>query len=278
MESFIHGEIWGCCPRYIESLTAELADVELEHLLATGSGSQHSAQETETPPDGVVFLDVSGMILHRRSIISEYLGATTLDVLGAQFRKAMASDAVTTIVFVVDSPGGTVTGVQELSAAIYEARKDKRILAFVSGSMLASSAYWICSAAHEIISTPSATSIGSIGVMRIHRSGDSGNVTIIRSSGATNKARLNPYEPLTDDLRAREIQTLDSIHSQFENDIARNRGLSVDHVRKYFGHGAEFISNQALTRGMIDRLQSWDEFIGGFGLKQDLSRIEIQVV
>ena len=70
------------------------------------------------------------------------------------------------ILFDVDSPGGGVEGVPELADEIYNSRGRKRIIS-ASNSMAASAAYWIASAAGEMVVTPSGN-VGSIGVFMAH--------------------------------------------------------------------------------------------------------------
>ncbi len=73
---------------------------------------------------------------------------------------------IDTIVLDVDSPGGNYYGTPETSSKIRAARDSKPIIA-VANSLAASAAYWIASAADEIVVTPSGD-VGSIGVLAVH--------------------------------------------------------------------------------------------------------------
>ncbi len=83
-------------------------------------------------------------------------------------RSSMADPAVSTVLIDVDSPGGTIYGVEELSTKIFKARKvrGKRIIASCN-SLCAAAAFWIASSADEICITPSGE-LGSIGVFKVH--------------------------------------------------------------------------------------------------------------
>lgn len=272
MRSLILGETWLCIPSRVEALAAQVDGMTFKALMA-GDPLRNNVQKTE-PQKGVVFLYIDGMVLQRQNVLSRWLGATTLDVLGAQFRAAIDNDVVSQIVFIIDSPGGSVPGVQEFAGQIFEARGRKKITAFVYGGMMASAAYWIGAAADEVIATPSATDIGSIGAMRMHRVEGSKNVTIFRSTGAANKSRLNPYEALTDDVKAHVVQKLDGIEANFHADMKRFRGLTIEDC----GKGDTFASEQAFECGMIDRIAPFDAMLDQWGLQQDLSNIEIEVL
>ena len=83
--------------------------------------------------------------------------------MAAQIRAVAADPEVGTIVMDVDSPGGSVFGVQELADTLYDVREHsgKRLVA-VANNMAASGGYWIASQAHELVVTPSGMG-GSIG-------------------------------------------------------------------------------------------------------------------
>jgi len=76
------------------------------------------------------------------------------------------SQEVEVVVLDVDSPGGYVGGIRELTDKIYNARGAKPIIA-VANHMLASAALWIASAADEVVASPS-SEIGSVGVFAGH--------------------------------------------------------------------------------------------------------------
>ena len=107
---------------------------------------------------------MTGIISHRASMMSEISGSGggSIQSLTAQFRQALADTNCKAIVFDVDSPGGSVEGVVELAQEIYNARKQKPITA-VCNAMACSAAYWLASAASEVVCTPSGQ-CGSIGV------------------------------------------------------------------------------------------------------------------
>ena len=124
-------------------------------------------------------------------------------MLQARFRQAMNDPSCKAIVFDVDSPGGSVDLVPEMASEIFEGRKRKTSVAVVN-SLCCSAAYWLSSAASEIVCTNSGQA-GGIGVYLIHED-DSGalekagvKMTVIRSGRY--KAEGNPTEPLSPDAR-----------------------------------------------------------------------------
>src|SRR3989304_875421 len=112
--------------------------------------------------DAVAVIPLRGVIAHRMDALDEASGGTSVERFGQMFRAALADAAVGSILLDVDSPGGTVPGVQELATEMLRARatRTKRVGA-VANSLLASSA------ADEIVAIPSAA-VGSIGVFSVH--------------------------------------------------------------------------------------------------------------
>ena len=112
--------------------------------------------------DKVAVIDVGGIITPYPNILSMLFGGTNIASIEAQFMAAMEDPEISGILFRVDSPGGLITGVEELASTIAAARGRKPIVAYAYGNA-ASAAYWIASAADQIVAGPT-TMLGSIGV------------------------------------------------------------------------------------------------------------------
>jgi len=78
--------------------------------------------------DGVAIIPVSGPIFRFASFFTRVSGATSVEDLGLDLKTALDDPEVTSILFDVDSPGGQVSGVQEFSRMIFEAKRDRRVL------------------------------------------------------------------------------------------------------------------------------------------------------
>ncbi len=178
----------------------------------------------------------------------------------------VANDSVGAIVMAVHSPGGTVTGTQELSQSIYDMRKQKRIVA-VADSLMASAAMAIGSSASEIYAIPSAT-LGSVGVIAdlvsFARMYEKMGVDIRVIRSVPLKAKGGDMEPIDDDTVARMQELVDASHREFVATMARNRGVSDSHVDRHFGQGDTMTSRRAKEVGMIDHIARGgvDEVIG----------------
>ena len=193
-------------------------------------------------------------------------GASTNQLAG-QIRQAVADPNIGAVVLDIDSPGGTVDGVDELASEIRVARSQKKIIA-CTGGMCASAAYYLASACSEIAVAPSAL-IGSVGVYTMHED-DSGyldnlGIKMTLVSFGENKVNGNPFEPLSDGARQEMQSMVDEFGGMFEAAVAKGRKTTQTNVHATFGQGKVFGAKQALKIGMADTIATLDEVLARYG-------------
>jgi signal peptide peptidase SppA len=216
-------------------------------------------------PGSVAVIPVRGVISHHGG--GWWSDGSSVDGLASAFRSAINDPSVSAVVLDIDSPGGSVGGVPELAAEIYRARGKKPIVA-LANSLMASAAYWLGSAAGELVCVPSG-SVGSVGVYGMHQDvskmmENAGLKHTLVSYGKY-KTEGNPYEPLTDEARAAMQKDIDEYGDMFTHDVARNRKASVADVRSGFGEGRVVNAAQAVKLGMADRIGTLDDVLGSLG-------------
>lgn len=255
-----------------------LTEEEIAERVATARGGNENDRLkngeilTTRPSNGgggsggaVAVLPLVGTIIPRADFFTEASGGVSVQRFTQRFRQALADPEVGSIVIDVDSPGGQVSGVEELSREIFEARGQKPIAA-VANSLAASAAYWIATAADELVVTPSGEA-GSIGVLAMHEdmSGflEKMGVNISLVAAGKYKTEGNPFEPLNDDARAALQSRIDEYYAMFTSAVARNRGVSSHDVRNGFGQGRVVGAEQAVALGMADRVATLDETVNG---------------
>ena len=214
-------------------------------------------------PQMVAILPLFGSIFPRANMMTEMSGATSAEKFGAEFSALVDNPEISAIVLDINSPGGQVNGIAETANRIYEARGKKPVVA-VANHLMASAAYWIGSAADEIVVTPSAD-IGSIGVFAVHQDvskaleQDGVKVSIIKEGKY--KTEGNPYEPLADEARAAIQTRVRESYDAFVNAIALHRGVKPDDVRDGYGEGRVVGAQQAIRLGMADRIETLDQTV-----------------
>lgn len=205
-----------------------------------------------TSIDGNVgYLDIDGPITPRATFFSRVSGMVSLDVLTKEFKKLEANPRVDTIVLLMDTPGGAVTGTSDFAALVKAS--SKKTVAFTW--MAASAGYWIASAADVVISPPTGVN-GSMGTILsitdyTEQQKKRGIRTIdIVSSQSPNKRP----DPDTDEGLAVIQQMVDDTAQVFIETVADNRGMSAKDVIRKFGGGAMFVAARAKEAGMIDEI------------------------
>lgn len=267
---YVASSLWAIDPSKLSEIISILA--------FRASGGRFTAEEIEArigarapvarqQGGNVAVVPIRGVIAHRMGSMDDSSGGTSCERISAMLRQAMADGSVGTVVLDVDSPGGTVTGVSELAHEIADLRGKgtKQIVAQVNGTA-ASAAYWLASQADEIVAMPSAVT-GSIGVFTAHKdlskalAQDGIDVTLI--SAGKYKVEGNPFEPLSDEAKAVLQDRVDTAYTQFVQDVARGRNVTQAAVRDGYGQGRALGAPEALKAGLIDRIGTMDETIGG---------------
>lgn len=232
--------------------------------------AEHEARRTRNKATAgkVVVMSLFGFIARRANIVTDFFGGTAMDEFGRALDSFVADSTVKTIVFDVDSPGGIAEGNHELAEKVRAARDQKRIIA-VADTLMASAAYYIGSAATEVVASPSSW-VGSIGTVYFHedwsKALEAEGVDVTAFVSSVYKAEGNPYEPLTDEASAQIQKEVDQLGDQFERDVAKNRGITPARVKASYGQGRAFIAAEAKQRGLVDRVASLDQVLDGLGV------------
>ena len=203
--------------------------------------------------DRVATIPVKGPLFQKANLFSELSDASSYDLLSRDIRLADNNDDVDAIVLSINSPGGIHYGVSDVYDAIQEA--EKPVTAYVDG-VAASAAYWIASAADEIVMNRSAE-VGSIGsVMKVAYGDEEGVREFV--------AAQSPYKRLdieSDKNVESYQQEVDAAAQDFIDDVAKGRGVSAKYVQDNYGKGAMLLSRDAERIGMVDRVSSYDNAV-----------------
>jgi signal peptide peptidase SppA len=266
-------ELWAMQPEKLQAMIDLLAmqaageKFSLDEIQARIGKAQEKAVAKRDGAIGI--LPLRGIIGNRMNLLGNISGGggASCEQFGAMFRAAQSDDQVKAIVVDVDSPGGNASGPDELSAEIFKARGDKPIIAHVNATA-ASAAYWIASAADEIVVTPSG-GVGSIGVFAVHE-----DISAALEKAGIKKTLIGApdfkgegadFLPLSDETRAHVQEQVEERFNMFVKAVARNRGVSQTVVREKFGQGRMVSAPAALAAGMIDSIGTLEDVLQRFG-------------
>lgn len=158
-------------PFYISSAEAEKLTALVAGLFTPNLEFERMTAEERAALASVHTIAASGTdtvqrigVVSMRGVLSKYdsMCAAGMESYGRMIRGFDADPEIDAIVMVIDSPGGTVVGTEELGATVKATSKP--VVAFVNG-MAASAAYWIASSCDKIIAGTDTALVGSIGVM-----------------------------------------------------------------------------------------------------------------
>lgn len=205
--------------------------------------------------EGVGIISVEGVIAKKMNMFADISGGASSQAARNSLALANADPSVHSIIFAVDSPGGTVDGIATLTDSVRAARESKKIVTLGSGTM-ASAAYWFGSAAGEVYIAENTTMVGSIGVVTAHRDVSANEaargIKTTELSAGKYKRIASQFGPLSEAGRESIQAQLDYMYSLFVDAVAVNRNVSADTVLENMADGRIFIGQQAVTAGLVD--------------------------
>lgn len=211
--------------------------------------------------NGVAIIPVTGPIFRYYNWYCYYFGASACDILARDFTTALHNSNVYAIVFVFDTPGGQVAGINELGKMIYQARKKNKvpITAYVDG-MMCSAGLWLGAMCGDIVLDQTAQ-IGSYGVMTTYYDtrkwlNEIGVKELQFIASQSPKKNLPAY---TDEGRSAIQKRLDKLAEVFAQNLALGYGVDITTVYEKFGQGEVFVGQDAIDAGLADRFGSFEE-------------------
>lgn len=229
--------------------------------------------------DKIALIPVTGMIMH------ETIGAPIKEL-----ETAAKDDKVKAVVLAVESPGGTITGSDELYHAIVQFRektKNKKPLVVSMQGMATSGAYYIAMPADVIIADRSCIT-GSIGVI----------ASLVNAKDLLDKIGVRPeviksgklkdsgsmFRPMTEEERKEWQGLIDAMFLQFYGIVENHRGEKVkgklppDKKLLDLCDGRVFLAKEALAYGLIDEIGYQSDAIKAAQTLANLDGEEVRIV
>ena len=246
----VMGGAWAITPEAMDTILA-IANRANEDPQAVAAKLGRPLENTRTvrERDGTAVIPITGPIFRRANLFTEVSGATSVEILAADIRAAAENPRIDRIVLEIDSPGGEASGIAELAGMIRSVPKP--VVAYVDG-MAASAAYWLASAADDIVASPTSL-LGSIGVVATYRPEKDGPIKII-----SNVSPLKQVTPDTPEGRVEAQRVVDDLAAVFVADVAAFRNRSVETVLSDFGRGGILVGAAAVTAGLADNLNTFE--------------------
>ena len=197
----------------------------------------------------IAIVEVTGVITESSEVIEE-------------IHQYLADDGVKAIILRVDSPGGGVGPSQEIYREVVKAKVKKKIITSM-GSVAASGGYYVACASDLIVANPG-TITGSIGVIMEFSNFEEllkkiGVKGVVIKSGE-HKDIGSPFREMTPEEQKIMQDTLDNVHQQFIQAVAKGRNLELAKVIS-IADGRIFTGEQAQQLGLVDKMGNLQDAI-----------------
>jgi len=199
-----------------------------------------------------------------------------------QIKSAQRDKRVKGLILRVNSPGGTISGSDQICNEIrkYRQKEDKPVVAFMQG-VAASGGYYVSVACDKIIAEPTVIT-GSVGVMAGHfvlqklLEEKLGIQPVIFKSGQK-KDWPSPFQQVTEEQRQYiQDKLINPAYNRFVQVVAEGRGeaLTLDDVKR-LADGSIYGAEEALNEKLIDKIGYIDEAIEQVKLLAGIEKAQV---
>ena len=224
----------------------------------SGAGDQKQRfgfSDTNIPEGSVAVIPIRSEILK----YDQPCGPRGSQSILTDVKSADQNPNIKSILLVVDSPGGQVTGTDLLADAI--SNSTTPVVAYIEG-MAASAAYWIISGASKIIASSDLDRIGSIGTMLmvedLKPALEAQGVKFHEVYASLSVDKNKDFNQVLDgNYEAYQKNVLDVINSKFLSSVKLNRPGLEDSTLT----GKIYFAPEAIALGLIDEIGSLDHAI-----------------
>ena len=257
-----HTGVWAIEPGWLQGTMDQIgagaivAKEKPKDIFALDAGDQeYSAIGAHTVGD-IRVIPIQGAMMKQ---FSKY-GGTSYMAIRQELRASARSTSIKGIMLLIDTPGGNVSGLDDLASDIVMASNEKPLMAHID-DCCCSAGMWLSSQAPLVAANRSAM-LGSIGVFTVledtSAQAEADGVKVIKVSSSPAKGEGTPGLPITEDYVAEVQRQVDEINGMFLAAITKGRGIASGALKEV-ADGRVFNAQVAKESGLIDRVQSMDE-------------------
>lgn len=222
--------------------------------------SSRATYQAPTMADGTMTIYVSG-VLGAKNQKNDYEEQTTYKDLQASVDIASRLDSVKKVLFVFDSPGGSVLQLNETIAKIKGLKKPKY---GYTETLNCSASYALSCGCDYLYSSPSAI-VGSIGAKISHTdiSGMLQNmgIKITEIGCGDKKLEMSPYKPLSDEDKDKMKEQIKEAANDFKKLVMKSRPNVNEDVFSATTYDGKKAVKMGLADGVLNTKEDFDKFI-----------------
>lgn len=223
---------------------------KMQSRVASPEGTANNSVEYTTK-NNVAVISVDGG-MYKKNIGGMCSSIVSYDQIIGAINQAEADEKIDTILFRVDTPGGSVAGVDEVGDRIYNSKK-KTVTLFEN--MGASGGIWAFTASNEVYATES-TRLGSIGVIVTFMKDDENKTMTVVSENAENKDC-----GLNGDCLTKISKTINVYEKMFYARVERNTGFDAEKIKTVFNKGDMIFAQEAKDNGFIKDISNYKDLL-----------------
>jgi signal peptide peptidase SppA len=264
-----HDVYWAIEPRAAESLLAQIGAVDAETHRAQFQADREAriaqlGEARENKPyqmyGSTAIIDYSGPMTKKGSSFGG--GGTT--EMRSMIRKAANDADVRSILLIWDSPGGSVSGTDDLAADIEAASRKKQVVSYIE-DQCCSAALWCAVQASAVYANSETACIGSIGVFSYavdmsQYAEDMGIKVHLLTTGKFKGAGAVDGVPITEEQLAEMQSAVDKLGDSFIGAVSRGRDMSRADVED-LADGRVWWGSEAVKVGLIDAVMPMDDVL-----------------
>jgi len=192
------------------------------------------------------------------------------------FQQVRQNKTVKTVVFRINSPGGSALASDEIWREVKITNKVKKVVVSM-GDVAASGGYYIAAPASAIFAEPN-TITGSIGVFGVIPY--TGKMLTNKLGLTFDRASTNAHSvmSLNRKLTAAELnliqEEVDQIYLQFMKNVSEGRGMTINQVNK-IARGRVWTGRDALKIGLFDKLGGISDAINYAAKKSNIKNVKV---
>jgi signal peptide peptidase SppA len=240
-----------------DGMASHFHAMEAKTMEAMSSDKEAPESDLLTIHEGVGLIEVKGALTNEDSPYNRWYGLISYNQIRAAAVEAIDM-GVGALLFDIDSPGGRVSGMKDLSTFITSL--DIPTISHTSNQM-ASAAYFTGISCEHCFSD-SMAEVGSIGVVmtlveRTDAMKMAGYSAEVFRSGKFKQVG-NPNEKLTKERKAYVQGQVMTYAEKFYDFVSEHRGIPRPAMSE-IETGRTFIGEEALSAGLVDKILSFDE-------------------
>lgn len=201
--------------------------------------------------NGVAVVPLIGAMVRRAGPFARMFGIAGTDSTRLAIESALADDEVEQILLRIDSPGGSVSGIDQLADVVAAATKP---VTAISEGMIASAAFYVASQADRIV-VGRTDLVGSIGtrmlLFDVSKAFEEKGIEAVAIDSGEFKSAGATGTVITEAHRADFQRIVDFFFNDFVDAVSRGRGMTAKAVREV-GDGRMFTPDEARASGLID--------------------------